>query len=49
MRVIEIMRLSNVNYKSKTCLQKNIKERLSSGVKKTIIEVIHNEMQIIQE
>lgn len=39
MRVIEIMRLSNVNYKSKTCLPKNIKERLSSGAKNTIIEV----------
>ena len=39
MRVIEIMRLSNANYKSKTYLPKNIKERLSSGVKNTIIEV----------
>lgn len=39
MRVIEIMKLSNANYKSKTYLPKNIKERLSSGVKNTIIEV----------
>ena len=39
MRVIEIMRLSNANYKSKICLPKNNKERLSSGVKNTIIEV----------
>lgn len=39
MRVIEIMKLSNANCKSKTCLPKNIKERLSSGVKNTIIEV----------
>lgn len=39
MRVIEIMKLSNANCKSKTYLPKNIKERLSSGVKNTIIEV----------
>lgn len=39
MRVIEIMKLSNANYKSKTYLPKNIKKRLSSGVKSTIIEV----------
>lgn len=39
MQVIEIMRLSNANCKSKICLPKNIKKRLSSGVKSTIIEV----------
>lgn len=39
MRVIEIMKLSNANCKSKTYLPKNIKKRLSSGVKNTIIEV----------